>query len=112
MSLSPEQIALIEDAAAYVGIKGGFIRNVAEPYFRLQYYKPNGSQIWWPHIDHGDLYDLMAAGKVVPDWDNLLMEIGKDVDWLGASFFSKDDFTSQAWAVITVCAMAQRRKGE
>ena len=112
MSLSPEQIALLQDAANYAGLKVEwnldyfFIPKPAPKNRRVN----DGGELWCPHEDSGDLYDLMAAGKVTPDWDNLLMEIGKDIDWLGASFLSKDDFTSQAWAVITVCAMAQRRK--
>ncbi len=111
MNLSTEQIALLQDAANYAGLKVEwnldyfFIPKPAPKNRRVS----DGGELWCPHEDSGDLYDLMAAGKVMPNWDDDLMYIpNTDV---ATAHFTKDDFTSQAWAVITVCAMAQRRKG-
>ena len=108
MSLSPEQIALLRDAAKYGGWK--LLDLPWHEQFGFGIDLPgDGTDTWNPLIDHGDLYDLMAAGKVIPAYDYSYM-------WKteGGNVFKcecTDDFTSQAWAVITVCAMAQRRKG-
>ena len=109
MSLSDEQIALLRDAAKYAGLTVEWNLD----YFFIPKPGPNnrrandGGELWCPHEDSGDLYDLMAAGKVEPDWRISRMSIYSH-EFVREKFI-KDDFTSQAWAVITVCAMAQRR---
>ncbi len=115
MSLSDEQIALLQDAANYAGLKVEwnldyfFIPKPAPKNRRVS----DGGELWCPHEDSGDLYDLIAAGKVEPDWDENTMNIHDDerCAWV-IDKFTPNDFTSQAWAAITVCAMAQRRKGK
>ena len=117
MSLSTEQIALLQDAAKYAGLTVEWNLD----YFFIPKPGPNnrrandGGELWCPHEDSGDLYDLMAAGKVEFDWDNCNASIYLtegpvyELHEFVREKFIKDDFTSQAWAVITVCAMAQRR---
>ncbi len=113
MSLSTEQIALLQDAAKYGGWK--LIDLPWHEQFGFAIDLPgDASDTWNPLIDHGDLYDLMAAGKVYPDWDDNEMLLRVEPDDFGEAWvsesFTPNNFTSQAWAVITVCAMAQRRK--
>lgn len=105
MSLSTEQIALLQDAAKYIG------KDISSHLFEIPT-APDEALCWMPHLDRGDLYDLMAAGKVYfVWWDNSMqVEVEEDV-WL-VEKFTPNNFHSQAWAVITVCAMAQRRKGK
>ncbi len=112
MSLSPEQIALLQDAAKYAGLTVEWNLD----YFFIPKPGPNnrrandGGELWCPHEDSGDLYDLMAAGPVYPDWHNSRMRVYEKDGYALNQDFTPNDFTSQAWAVITVCAMAQRRK--
>ncbi len=107
--MTPEQIALLRDAAKYVGL-------VLEPSGgpKADFYCLSTNGWWHPHEDHGDLYDLMAAGKVNRDSSGLVyIEVEKKLIVVTVQEeFDPDSFESEAWAVITVCAMAERRKGK
>ena len=118
MSLSTEQIALLQDAAKYAGLTVEWNLD----YFFIPKPGPNnrrandGGELWCPHEDSGDLYDLMAAGKVGIDPIDRVIYIKKQEgsdSWRSIiERFDYNDFTSQAWAVIRVCAMAEKRKGK